>query len=74
VADFVSAMARDVELDQDIAAALIRAQLGQEDRLETFAPQEVTDTTWSMLGYLCERQLGREGSLELMAQAEDEVL
>jgi hypothetical protein len=74
IATYVSTMARDVELNQDIAEALIRAQLGAEHVLDAFPPQEVTDTTWSMLGYLCEQQLGREGSLELMAQAEDEAL
>lgn len=74
VGQFVSEMARDVEVDQAVAVALIRAQLGGQEALAEFPAQEVTDTTWSMLGYLCERQLGREGSLELMAQAEAEVL
>jgi hypothetical protein len=34
----------------------------------------VIDTTWSVFGYLCEQRLGREDSLELIAQAERETL
>ncbi len=74
IADYVAVMARDVEVDQDAAVALIRAQLGEEPLLEGFAPQVVIDTTWSVFGYLCEQRLGREDSLELIAQAERETL
>lgn len=74
IAGFVAAMAQDVELDPAVAEALIRTQLGEPGLLDGLPPQEVTDTTWSMLGYLCERQLGPEDSLELMAHAEREVL
>ncbi|UWP79570.1 hypothetical protein [Dactylosporangium fulvum] len=74
IAGFVSAMAQDVEIDPAAAEALIRTQLGEDDLLEGFPPEHVTDTTWSMLGYLCERQLGREDSLELVAHAEQAVL
>lgn len=74
IAEYVAVMARDVEVDQDAAVALIRAQLGEEPLLEAFPPQVVIDTTWSVFGYLCEQRLGREDSLELMAQAERETL
>jgi hypothetical protein len=74
IADYVAVMARDVEVDQDAAVALIRAQLGEEHLLEAFPPQEVIDTTWSVFGYLCEQRLGRDDSLELIAQAERETL
>jgi hypothetical protein len=78
IADDVALMARDVEVDQKAAVALIRAQLGPEDLqehlLDAFPPQVVIDTTWSVFGYLCEQRLGREDSLELIAQAERETL
>ncbi|MEV0560617.1 hypothetical protein [Dactylosporangium sp. NPDC050588] len=74
IADYVAVMARDVEVDQDAAVALIRAQLGHEDELAAFPEQVVIDTTWSVFGYLCEQRLGREDSLELIAQAEAETL
>jgi hypothetical protein len=78
IAEYVAVMARDVEVDQDTAAAVIRAQLVPEDQQEQllaqFPPQEVIDTTWSVFGYLCEQRLGREDSLELIAQAERETL
>src|SRR4029453_13052942 len=67
IAAYVATMAGAVEIDQDVAVALIRTQLGEQDLLDGFAAQDVTDTTWSMLGYLCEQQLGRDESLELMA-------
>ncbi len=78
IAEAVAVMARDVEVDQDAAVALIQAQLGpqdpQTDPLAAFPPQVVIDTTWSVFGYLCEQRLGREDSLELIAQAERETL
>ncbi|MGI5185717.1 hypothetical protein ACQEVZ_56675 [Dactylosporangium sp. CA-152071] len=74
IADYVVVMARDVEVDQDAAVALIRAQLGHEDEIRAFPEQVVIDTTWSVFGYLCEQRLGREDSLELIAQAEAETL
>jgi hypothetical protein len=74
IADYVAVMARDVEVDQDAAVALIRAQLGSPEPLEAFPEQVVIDTTWSVFGYLCEQRLGREDSLELIAQAEAETL
>ncbi|MFF5233043.1 hypothetical protein [Dactylosporangium sp. NPDC000521] len=74
IADYVAVMARDVEVDQDAAVALIRAQLGHGDEIGAFPEQVVIDTTWSVFGYLCERRLGREDSLELIAQAEAETL
>ena len=78
IAEAVAVMARDVEVDQDAAVALIQAQLGPEDPpadpLAAFPPQVVIDTTWSVFGYLCEQRLGREDSLELIAQAEREIL
>jgi hypothetical protein len=78
IAEDVAAMARDIEVDQDAAVALIRTQLTpegqQEDLLEPFPPQVVIDTTWSVFGYLCEQRLGREDSMELIAQAERETL
>lgn len=76
IADYVAVMARDVEVDQDAAVAVIRAQLSDDDEglVEQFAPQVVIDTTWSVFGYLCEQRLGREDSLELIAQAEAETL
>lgn len=74
IADVVADMARDIEVDQDIAVAVIRAHLGEMHLLTVFPPQEVIDTTWSVFGYLCEQRLGREDSLELMAQAEREIL
>lgn len=74
IAGSVAEMARDVEVDQDAAVALIRAQLGEEHLLEAFPDQVVIDTTWSVFGYLCEQRLGREDSLELIAQAEAETL
>ena len=74
VAAFVSGIAPDVEVDPAVAEALIRTQLGEDHLLDGVAAQEVSDTTWSMLGYLCERQLGPEESLQLMALAEREVL
>jgi hypothetical protein len=72
--EYLSTMARDVGVNPDIAQALIRTQLGDEHLLDAFPPQDVIDTTWSVLGYLCERQLGRDDSLLLMAQAEEEAL
>jgi hypothetical protein len=74
IAEDVALMARDVEVDQDAAVALIQAQLGREEPLEAFPPQVVIDTTWTVFGYLCEQRLGREDSLELIAQAERETL
>jgi hypothetical protein len=78
IAEDVAVMARDIEVDQDAAVALIRAHLGPEDQraqvLSAFPPQVMIDTTWSVFGYLCEQRLGREDSLELIAQAERETL
>ncbi|MEV4517731.1 hypothetical protein AB0K00_53330 [Dactylosporangium sp. NPDC049525] len=78
IADDVALMARDVEVDQDAAVAVIRAHLGPDEQkaelLSAFPPQVVIDTTWSVFGYLCEQRLGREDSLELIAQAERETL
>lgn len=71
--EYVATMSREVGVNADIAEALIRTQLGEKDLLDGFPPQDVIDTTWSVLGYLCERQLGRDDSLLLMAQAEEEV-
>ncbi|GGM06519.1 hypothetical protein ACFFX1_27190 [Dactylosporangium sucinum] len=70
IAGFVAAITQDVDVDPAAAEALIRTQLGEEGLLDAFPPHVVTDTTWSMLGYLCERQLGREDSLQLVEQAE----
>jgi hypothetical protein len=72
--EFVSSMARELTVNPDIAEALILTQLGEENLLDRFPAQDVIDTTWSVLGYLCERQLGRDDSLLLMAQAEAEAL
>jgi hypothetical protein len=74
VAEFVAAMVQDVEIDPAVGEALLRTQLGEEGLLEPFPAQDVSDATWSMLGYLCERRLGREDSLELVAHAEREAL
>ncbi|GAA3194300.1 hypothetical protein ACFO1B_03620 [Dactylosporangium siamense] len=78
IAEDVALMARDVEVDQDAAVAVIQAHLGPDDALERlltpFPPQVVIDTTWTVFGYLCEQRLGREDSLELIAQAERETL
>ncbi|MEU7874467.1 hypothetical protein [Dactylosporangium sp. NPDC049140] len=74
VAEFVATIAQDVEIDPAVGEALLRTQLGEEGLLEPFAPQDVSDATWSMLGYLCEHRLGREDSLELVAHAEREAL
>ncbi|MFC5008104.1 hypothetical protein ACFPIJ_61115 [Dactylosporangium cerinum] len=78
IAEDVALMARDVEVDQEAAVAVIRAHLGPDDALERlltpFPPQVVIDTTWTVFGYLCEQRLGREDSLELIAQAERETL
>ncbi|MET7394321.1 hypothetical protein ABZS66_12585 [Dactylosporangium sp. NPDC005572] len=74
VAAFVASTAQDVDLDPAAAEALIRTQLGEEGLLDGFPPQVVTDTTWSMLGYLCDRQLGREDSLQLVEQAEETAM
>jgi hypothetical protein len=74
IAEFVAAMREDVELDPAVAAALIRAQRGEPELLEAFAPQSVDDTTWSTLGYLCERRLGPEDSLQLVEYAEQQAL
>ncbi|MER7276254.1 hypothetical protein ABT369_17530 [Dactylosporangium sp. NPDC000244] len=74
VAEFVATMAQDVEVDPAVGEALLRTQLGEEGLLEPYSEQDVSDATWSMLGYLCERRLGPEDSLELVAQAEREAL
>ncbi|MFI5914065.1 hypothetical protein [Dactylosporangium sp. NPDC051541] len=74
VADFVAAMGRDVEVKPDVAEALVRTQLGEEGLLDGYGPQDVSDATWSMLGYLCEHRIGREDSLELVELAEREAL
>lgn len=73
MAEYVSTMAGEIGINPNIAEALIRTQLGEDDLLEAFPPQDVIDTTWSLLGYLCERQLGRDDSIHLMAQAENEA-
>ncbi|MFB9451648.1 hypothetical protein Dvina_20835 [Dactylosporangium vinaceum] len=74
VAEFVAAMRRDVEVNPAVAEALVRTQLGEEGLLADFGPQDVSDATWSMLGYLCEHRIGREDSLELVELAEREAL
>ncbi|WP_432988293.1 hypothetical protein [Dactylosporangium sp. CA-233914] len=74
IAGFVEGMRQDVEVDPAVAEALIRSQLGAEGVLEAFPPQAVYDTTWSLLGYLCERRLGAEDSLQLIESAEELVL
>ncbi|MEV6932359.1 hypothetical protein AB0M46_48800 [Dactylosporangium sp. NPDC051485] len=74
ITGFVAGMAQDVEVDPAAAEALIRAQLGEGHLLEAFPPEAVADATWSTLGYLCERRLGPEDSLELVEQAERQVL
>ncbi|MGI5241626.1 hypothetical protein [Dactylosporangium sp. CA-139066] len=74
VAEFVATMRQDVEVDPAVAEALIRAQLGEPALLEAFPPQAVNDTTWSTLGYLCERRLGPEDSEQLVASAEERAL
>jgi hypothetical protein len=74
IAEFVAATARDIELDPAVGEALLRTQLGVEGLLDAFTPQQISDATWSLLGYLCERRLGLEDSLELVAHAEREAL
>src|SRR3569833_1282579 len=75
VTEFVAGMALEVERDPAVAEALIRKNSGGADGLLGELPEEqVVDATWSMLGYLCERQLGPEESLQLVAAAEEEVL
>jgi hypothetical protein len=74
VAGFVATMTQDVDLEPAVAEALIRTQLGEEHLLDDIPPAEVADATWSLLGYLCERQLGPEDSLQLVAHAEREAL
>ncbi|WP_433061465.1 hypothetical protein [Dactylosporangium sp. CS-033363] len=74
IADFVATMAQDVEIDPAVAEALLRTQLGEEGLVDGFGQQDVSDATWTMLGYLCERRLGPEDSLELVELAERETL
>lgn len=74
VTGFVEAMALDVEVRPAVAEALIRAQLGERELLEQYPAPEVADATWSVLGYLCERRLGAEDSLQLVEYAEAQVL
>jgi hypothetical protein len=75
VTEFVTGMTQDIELDPAVAEALIRKNSGGEDGLlAELSEEQVVDATWSLLGYLCERQLGPEDSLQLVAVAEEEAL